>query len=209
MLPLILLLVMPLPAYAAETAALRFTDLVTWATLIGLVALVVVGWSRAREWADANLITALDLVRRTASPPRMRPWGARAAQPTLFGERWMEHGKTYWVRGDAAALLPSLIAELLTTPGVAVALHVEPRLAELAGAGLDASAAARLYVVQDLPTEHTLAVFALRGAQPVLVLDRPIQAELRAGISRWGAMGLSVGPEEPRAGGYAAVRSAP
>lgn len=209
MLPLLLLLVMPLPAYAADAAALRFTDLVTWATLIGLMALVVAGWSRAREWADANLITALDLVRRTASPPRMRPWGVRLPLPTLFGEHWLEPGKIYWVRGEASALLPGLVAELLATPGVAVALHVEPRIAETAGASLDPAAAARLFVVQDLPTEHTLASFALRGEVPVLVLDRPIQAELRGAIARWGAFGLSVGPEEPRAGGYAAVRSAP
>lgn len=206
---LVALLLLPLPAFAADASDLRFTDLVTWATLVALVVLVVVAWSRAREWADANLLTSLDLVRRTASPPRIRPWGSKAHVPSLFGERWLEAGRAHWVRGEPATALPAVLHDLLANPGLVVAMHVDPRLVEDVGAPLSEAQQARLFVVQDLPTEHTLSTLALRADLVVVLLDRPIQEELRTALGRWGAVGISVGPDEPRSGGFAAVRSAP
>lgn len=207
-----LLLLVPATAAAADGAGVRFTDVLTWTAMLGLVAGGALAWLRARDWMAANLFPALQGFYKTAHPPRARAWvPGGGLPPKLFGEDWLQPGGLHWVRGVAADVLPRVVADLVAQPGCVLVIH--SRVPEVA---LDTvltpmadHALGRVLVSLDPPGEHTLAEAAARGAPTVVVLDRAPSPEQTAGFSRWGAVALVVSHESPEVPGLVGTRRAP
>lgn len=206
------LLLVPASAAAADGAAVRFTDVLTWTAMLGLVAGGAFAWLRARDWMAANLFPALQGFYKTAHPPRTHAWvPGGGLPPSLFGESWLQPGGLHWIRGVATDVLPRVVADLAAQPGCVIV--VNSRVPEVA---LDqvltpmaARVQGRVLVSQDPPGEHTLAAAAMRGAPTLVVVDRVPTAEQLAAIARWSAIGLLVSHENPEVPGLIGTRRAP
>ncbi len=214
---LFLLLLVPASAAAADGAdvrstAVRFTDVLTWTAMLGLVAGGAFAWLRARDWMAANLFPALQGFYNTAHPPRARAWvPGGGLPPTLFGEAWLQAGGVHWVRGVAADVLPRVVADLVAQPGCVIIVNSRvPEVAlDTALTPMAASALGRVLVSLDPPGEQTLAAAAARGAPTVVVLDRPPSPEQMAAFARWSAVALVVSHETPEVPGLVGTRRAP
>lgn len=206
------LLLVPASAAAADGAAVRFTDVLTWTAMLGLVGGGAVAWLRARDWMAANLFPALQGFYRTSHPPRARAWvPGGGLPPSLFGESWLQPGGLHWIRGVATDVLPRVVADLVAQAGCVVVVHSHvPEVAlDQVLTPMASQALGRVLVAQDAPDEPTLAAAAARGAPTVVVMDRPPSPEQLAALTRWGAIGVLVSHENPEIPSLVGTRRAP
>lgn len=209
---LILLIMAPTVAFAAEDGGARFSEVALWGLLLTLLVALGLAAARARGWVDHYVTPMLRAFERVAVPPRTRSWvPGGAVPPSLFGESWLKLGGVHWVREIGAEAIPKVISDLLESPHVVAAVHA--RLAEVS---LDqvfeeqvARVEGRLFVCQDPPAEATFATLSLRGSPVVLVMDHPPDADQLATVQRWGAILIVVSPDEPSVPGLIGVRRAP
>lgn len=199
----LLLLLLTSPAFAAEDTPLRFSTLATWVVMLVVLIVLLTAWSRTREWVDANVFPALTLLSRTASPPRIRAWGD-AVTPALLGEEWLIPGGVHWINGDPAAL-SGLVAELLATEGVVLAVHVSPERQALIE--VDEALAGRVFLCLDPPEEPVFAALATRGRRTVLLTDSAPSPDCVAAGARWEAITVLLSTTEPGTPGLAGTRS--
>lgn len=209
---LLILLVLPATAAAADGESVRFTDVLMWAALLGLAVAGVVTWLRVRAWVSAHLLPALEGFYRTSHPPRLHAWvPGGGSPPSLFGDPWLVAGGIHWVRGVPAEATPKVVAALVEQPGCVVAVY--GRLAEVsldqALAPVSERAQGRVFVCPDEPAELNFASLSVRGSPLVLVLERAPTQELTDAIARWRAIAIVVGTDKPEVPNLVASRRAP
>lgn len=210
--PLLLLWSFPAVALAAEEGGVRFSDVALWGLFLTLLLALALVAVRARGWADLYIAPAMRAFQRAASPPRLHAWvPGGGAPPALFGENWLKPGGVHWVRGVAADVAPRVVADLLASPWVAVAVHGHVAEVSLDQALADQAdrVGGRLFVSPDPIAEVTLAALSLAGSPAVLVVDEAPDADQVASVARWSAILVVVNPDEPPETGLVGVRRAP